>query len=298
MSGRASLAEAVAHGAARLMAAGRPDGEARVDAAVLARHVLQWDLATWLGHHRDLVPSSFAADFDRAITRRAAAEPVAYITGQREFYGRAFRVTPAVLVPRPETELLVERALTVIDGAGATSRPPSALDIGTGSGAIAVTLMAERPAARVAATDISPDALDVARDNAARHGVNTQLTFHEGAFVADAVGPWDLIVSNPPYVADADRGTLAPDVVGHEPHLALFSGADGLTCIREIVRLAPANLVPGGWLLFEFGFGQAHAVRALIDATRELRFLEFIPDLQGIPRVAVARHREPVHGEP
>lgn len=290
MTDAASLTEAVAQAAARLRAAGFTEVEARIDASVLARHALDWDLARWLGHQRDPAPAGFGPVFDALLARRAAREPVAYITGVREFFGRPFRVSPAVLIPRPETEGLVERALVAIDAMGPD---PRVLDIGTGSGAIAVTLAAERPRARVDATDVSAEALAVARDNATRQGVAARVAFRHGAYLAEATGPWDVIVSNPPYVADGDRATLAPDVAGHEPHLALFSGADGLTCIREIVHLAPTYLASGGWLLFEFGFGQADAVRALIDGTPGLTFVELLPDLQGIPRIAVAQESVP-----
>lgn len=285
MTVASSLTEAVAQAVARLSAAGLPEAEARIDASVLARHALGWDLAHWLGHQRDPAPAGFGPTFTALVARREAREPVAYITGVREFFGRAFRVSPAVLIPRPETEGLVERALAAIDAIGPD---PRVLDIGTGSGAIAVTLAAERPQARVDATDISAEALAVARDNAARL-VGPRVAFHHGAYQADAMGPWDVIVSNPPYVAGIDRDTLAPDVAGHEPHLALFAGRDGLACIREIVRLAPAHLAPRGWLLLEFGFGQADAVRDLITATPGLTRVELVPDLQGIPRVAIAR---------
>ena len=143
------------------------------------------------------------------------------------------------------------------------------------------------------ATDVSAGALSVARGNASRLGVAGRVTFAQGAYLAGASDRWDLIVSNPPYVAEASRSTLSPDVVDHEPHLALFADADGLACIREIVRLAPAHLALRGWLLFEFGFGQADAVRGLLAATPGLTLVELVPDLQGIPRVAIARTAHP-----
>ncbi|OYW02702.1 MAG: hypothetical protein B7X11_03585, partial [Acidobacteria bacterium 37-65-4] len=168
-----SIAEHVAHATAVLEAAGLAAADARQDAGVLARHVLRWDLAHWLGHQRDDAPGGFESAFARAIARRAAREPVAYITGEREFYWRSFAVSPAVLVPRPETELLIDAAVEH----AAVFAAPRIVDVGTGSGCIAVTMAAELNRATVVATDISAAALDVAAANAARHGVADRIEF-------------------------------------------------------------------------------------------------------------------------
>ncbi len=277
--------EVVARAAAKLVARGLASVDAEADAAVLARHILNWDLGHWLGHQRDAAAASFATALDATIDRRATHEPVAYITGEREFYGRPFIVSPAVLIPRPETELVIEEAL----GTLAERHPDTGTicDLGTGSGCLAITLALELPNARVIATDISKLALDVARLNAMALGAGDQVQFREGAFFAGATDTYDLIVSNPPYVSDRDRATLMSDVVDFEPATALFSGDDGLDCIRELLRLAPARLKSAGTLIFEFGFGQADGVRALVAAS-PLTLVDLKGDLQGIPRVAIA----------
>jgi release factor glutamine methyltransferase len=281
-----TYSEAVARAAAKLAAAGFERVDADADAAVLARHILQCDLGHWLLHMRDQAEPAFIAALDRAIMRRASREPISYITQSREFYGRSFLVSPAVLIPRPETELIVEVAL----GHGCTGAQVhgcTIADVGTGSGCLGITLALEMPTARVEASDISGPALDVAQMNAALLGVDGRLQFRKGAFFAGSPTVFDVIVSNPPYVAEKDRATLQADVVDFEPPTALFAGTDGLACIRELVRLAPEHLRPGGRLIFEFGFGQADAVDALIRSSR-LIFVAIHKDLQGIPRVAVA----------
>jgi release factor glutamine methyltransferase len=281
-----TYSEAVARAAAKLVTGGFEAVDAEADAAVLARHILKWDLAQWLGHMRDGAELSFVADLDLAIRRRAAREPVAYITGHREFYGRSFLVSPAVLIPRPETELIVELAL-VHGCTGAQVHGCKIADIGTGSGCLATTLALEVPDSRVVATDISRPALEVAQLNATLLGADKRVEFREGAFFAGSPTVFDVIVSNPPYVAERERATLQTDVVDFEPPTALFAGTDGLACIRELVRLAPEHLRHGGRLIFEFGFGQAGAVDALIRSSR-LIFVAIHKDLQGIPRIAVA----------
>lgn len=277
--------EAVARAAAKLVTAGFERVDAEADAAVLARHILTWDLADWLTHMRDAAPEPFVAALDRLIARRAAREPVAYITGEREFYGRSFHVNPAVLIPRPETELLVEQCLARV--AAQQLATPKICDVGTGSGCLAITLAMELPRSQVVATDISSAALGVAQLNASLLDDGDRVEFRHGAYFAGSTTLFDVIVSNPPYVAETERPTLQRDVGDFEPPTALFSGANGLTCIRELVRLAPEHLQPGGTLMFEFGFGQADAVRALIRSSR-LIFVAMHKDLQGIPRVAVA----------
>lgn len=219
------------------------------------------------------------------VKRRRAREPVAYILGEKEFYRRPFRVGSGVLVPRPETEVLVDRALEALPR-GATR----ALDLCTGSGAIAITLAAERPQLQVTATDLSPEALAIARDNAQQLGVAERVELLEG----DLYGalrderPFDLIVSNPPYVAEGDWGSLAPEITQHEPRLALLAGGDGLDIIRRICDGAGARLAPAGVLLMEVGAGQARAVVALLQAAG-LQDARTHDDLAGIARVVQAR---------
>jgi len=288
-----TLAECAKVAADALAAAGFPADEARRDAGVLARQSLGWTLADWAARSRDAAPNGFEARLLAMARRRATHEPVAYITGVREFFGRSFRVTPAVLIPRPETEILVEAVLAIVrsDDADARLDPrvkPVMLDVGTGSGCIAITLALECPSARISATDSSRAALDIARANAdaLRAG---HVEFIETSLVPDRLLPRPtLIVSNPPYVRERDRASLPPDVVQFEPASALFAGEDGLDVIRELIPAAHAALVPGGRLLMEIGFGQAPAVSQAVSESG-LALEKILLDLQGIPRVAIAR---------
>ena len=222
--------------------------------------------------------------FQTLLEQRLRGRPIAHITGVREFWSREFLVTPDVLIPRPETELLVELALARIQP-GQAAR---VADLGTGSGAIAVTLALERPKATVTALDLSPAALNVASQNAARLGADNVRFIASDWFAAlPASEPFDLIVSNPPYVA-ADDPHLAQGDVRFEPLSALASGPDGLDDIRLITRQAPARLKPGGWLLFEHGWDQAEAARELLVAAG-FRTVDSFTDLQGHPRVSGGR---------
>jgi release factor glutamine methyltransferase len=251
----------------------------RVDAQVLLCHVLGVNRAWLAANPFRILTETEDARLDSLVAQRALGAPVAYLVEKREFYGRDFAVGPDVLIPRPETETLIEAALARLgDGA-------SALDLGTGSGVIAVTLACERSHARITATDVSSAALAVARANAKAHGCDAHMSFAEGAWYAAVPGQrFDLVVSNPPYVAAADAHLEEGDL-RFEPRLALTDGsADGLDSIRAIVSGARAHLAPGGWLLFEHGFDQADAAaRLLADAGFAQRLS--IPDLAGIPRV-------------
>lgn len=234
---------------------------AREDAEALLLHALGQSRG-WLFAHAD---DALAVDVQTAIhvliERRAAGEPVAYLTGRRGFWTLDLEVTPATLIPRPETELLVELALERLP----LERALHVADLGTGSGAIALAIASERPQARVIATDQSMDALAVAQRNAQRHGL-ANVAFAQGDWLAPlAGGRFDLIASNPPYIEAADPH-LAQGDLRFEPPAALASGAEGLDAIREIVGEAPAHLVPGGWLLLEHGWNQGEAVRALLHA--------------------------------
>jgi release factor glutamine methyltransferase len=212
---------------------------------------------------------------------------MAYIYGGQAFYGRMFEITPAVLIPRPETELIVEASLELIS----SEVRARVADVGTGSGCLAVTIACERPLARVFAVDVSNDAIDVAQRNVVRHGVNDDVTVGLGDllpdYLADAL--FDLVVSNPPYVPEGERATLQPEVRDYEPAQALFAGPDGLSVIRRLVPAAAQHLKPGGYLIFEIGIGQDAAVRELISATPGLRMIGLRNDLQGIPRTVVAQ---------
>jgi release factor glutamine methyltransferase len=290
-----TFAEWVADASRQLTAAGRDERESRLDAALLARWHLGWPMARWLVNLSEQAPADFATTVAPLIARRARAEPIAYLTGEREFFGRTFRVTPDVLIPRPETELVVEEALTCLTNVRpdpARARPPLVVDVGTGSGCIAITIALEQPSVRVVATDVSEAALAVAMDNARRLDAADRVTFHHGPLLAGWNQPVDLIVSNPPYVAVTDRGTLPDDVVRYEPATALFGGEDGLDVMRALIPAAAAALVPGGWLVIELGLGQADEVQRLIRGAQGLDVVRLRSDLQHILRVVVARRSE------
>jgi release factor glutamine methyltransferase len=218
------------------------------------------------------LPESVEKAFLESVERRRRGEPIAYILGRKEFYSLELEVDPAVLIPRPETELLVDLALG--------RRPSSVLDLGTGSGAIALALKKHLPSATVVAVEASAAALAVARRNALRHDLEVQ--FRHGRWFEPVAGErFDLIVSNPPYVAEGDPHLAE---LRHEPAGALVAGSDGLAAIMEIARGAPSHLLPGGWLLVEHGMGQDEAVRRLLGAAG-LAEMQTWPDLAGIPRV-------------
>lgn len=251
------------------------------EARLLLGHLLG-KTAAWLEAHRD-EPVAVADEYSALVGRRAAGEPVAYLIGVREFYGRDFKVSPDVLIPRPETELLVDIAKSKV-GAGGTAR---ILDLGTGSGCLAVTLALELPGARVTAVDVSPAALEIARTNAARLGA--QVEFIESDwFAALSSRRFDLIVANPPYVAAGDPH-LGEGDLRFEPIGALTDHADGLVAIRRIVSAAPHWLAPNGWLFFEHGYDQGTAVRELLGAA-SFTEIEQHRDLAGIVRAGGGRY--------
>ncbi|HEX6324119.1 MAG TPA: peptide chain release factor N(5)-glutamine methyltransferase [Vicinamibacterales bacterium] len=275
-----TLADLVRQAADRLRGRLSPEQNAALDAEVLARHVLGWDRARWLADAREPAPADFAARFDALVARRASGEPVAYITGTREFWGLEFEVSPAVLVPRPETEVLVEEALKLIDAS--PDGFARVADVGTGSGCIAVALVHSRPLITVVATDVSEQALAVAKRNAARHGVAGRIEFLLAPLL-DGAGPVDLVVSNPPYIGTDDADGVTADVRRHEPHAALFGGEDGLDVIRGLLA-AVRQRTPPPPLLFEFG-GSDAPVRAAVEASG-LTLVAITPDLAGLPRIA------------
>ena len=258
----------------------------RLDAEILVGHALGLPrVKLYLDLDRPLDGAELAA-IKALVVRRRKREPIAYITGVREFYRRSFEVGPSVLIPRPDTETLIERALELLP-VDAAAR---VLDLCTGSGAIALTLAAERPQSHVTATDLSAAALDVARRNAEKLGVSDRCTFLEGDLFAPlpAAARFELIVDNPPYIPEPELETLQPEIQKFEPRLALASGPDGLVHLRRLCAETASYLEPGGSLLFELGAGQAADVLQLLDA-QGLSEVRAHKDLGGIERVVEAR---------
>ena len=234
-----------------------------------------------------------AARYRDLIARRAARHPLQYLTGVQEFWSLAFKVTPAVLIPRPETEGIIEAFLRLCE-----APDPVVVDIGTGSGCLAVTVAKEIPGARVFAGDVSAEALDVARENAAAHGVSSRIEFRRGDLFesfrgagSDLAGRVDFILTNPPYLGDDEFPGLMPEVRDHEPRGALSAGPDPLAVHRRLARESVEFLKPGGYLIAEMGLGQDAALRALYGGQPGLEVTAVLPDLAGIPRVLVARAR-------
>ena len=278
MTERRTVARAIAAAREALLSAGVPAEEAAGDAEMLARHVLGWDFTQFALRRNEPVPDDFDARFMELVARRARREPVSQIVGRREFWGLDFEVTRDVLTPRPETELLVESALAV------TPRDARTLvvDVGTGTGCLAVALATELPSASIIATDVSPAALAVARANATRHHVDDRIRFIE----ADLLPPIehvDLIVSNPPYVAVAEADALPPEVREYEPAVALFAGADGLGVYRRLFAAARIAIQPAGHLIVELGYNQAVDVAAIARA-RGWAVATVRRDVRGIDR--------------
>ena len=286
----ASVARVVEASVNALCAAGFSRDEARQDAVVLARGLLGWSLADWLARSPSEAADDFQVQLSASIERRQRREPVAYILGEKEFYGRPFRVTRDTLIPRPETEGLVDAALEWLQAAGPTERPARIIDVGTGTGCIAVTLALECLDAgivsEIAATDVSKAAVAIARENARRLGA-TDVDFRCGALLAGASDPIDLIVSNPPYVADRDRDTLPADVVAFEPPSALFAGEDGLDVIEALVMAGRQVLSAEGALMIEIGMGQADRVEGLLRSAG-FAAIDTRQDFQGIERIVIA----------
>ena len=259
----------------------------RLDAEVLLSHILQKDRLYLYVHFDQPLSQPELAAFRECVRKRAARIPVAYITGVKEFYGRCFSVSPAVLVPRPETELLVETAVARLKGSNA----PRILDLGTGSGAIAVSVLSEVPEARAIAVDISAEALTVAKGNAVNNGVAGRIEFFQGDLwepVEKMV--FDAILSNPPYIPSSDISGLAPEVQC-EPSLALNGGRDGLDYYRRLLRDGNLYLGPGGFMAFEIGVYQAESIKQLSESSG-LMIDEIIPDYAGIERVVVLTSRK------
>lgn len=280
-----SIAEAILQGSNKLRKAGVPD--ARREAGSLLAFLIDKDRTYILSHAEDSISDEQAGLFQEFIEARSQGEPAQYIIGRQDFYGLEFEVTPAVLIPRPETELLIETALKLVSHENAIS----ICDVGTGSGCIAITLLKQLPLARALALDVSSPALEISKRNAARHLVSDRIEF----LLSDCFGAldqqqFDLIVSNPPYVAEKAVPTLQREVRDFEPRVALTAGADGLDVIRRLLKEATNFLMPSGHLLFEIGFDQHVAVEELIDSSI-WELLDIHQDLQGIPRTVALQKK-------
>jgi release factor glutamine methyltransferase len=272
-----SAGEALQAARARLAAVSK---NPRRDAELLLSHLLGWDQAALLTHPERVLSAVEADEFESMLGRRLASEPVQYITGVQEFLGLPFEVSPAVLIPRPETEHLVEAVLERFS----RESSPRIVDVGTGSGAIAVALAHAIPQSRVTAVDLSSAALEVAQRNAERHGVLERVTLLQSDLLAAVGTDFDVVVSNPPYIADGE--VLEPQVFNYEPRSALYAGPTGLEIYERLIPQARRVLKPQGWLMLEIGYGQSEALRKLLSDWNEVGFLD---DLQGIPRVVQAK---------
>lgn len=282
----ASVAHARRALAEQFRAAGIESPE--LDARILIGHALGLDHTGLALAAAQQIPDAAVTQIGQFAARRLAGEPVARIVGQKEFWGLPFIVTPAVLVPRPDTETIVELALELLDRRGARTQLLRIADLGTGSGAILLALLSELPNANGAGTDIEPDTLAVARANAQRLHLSDRASFVESDYGAELTGPFDLIVTNPPYVASADIATLERDVRGHDPRRALDGGADGLAAYRAIAADAPRLLAPGGLLVVEIGAGQQRDVEFLL-TNAGLAIAAVRHDLSGIARALAVR---------
>lgn len=260
--------------------------EPRRESAALLSFALGRDRTFLHAHPEYVLSDAELSTFSHAVKRRAGHEPLQYITGRQEFWRLEFKVTPDVLIPRPETEILVEAAIERLHGLQA----PRFCEVGIGSGCISVSILHSVKDARGTATDISPAALIVAEANAARHGVVERLELVNASIFDTVTGQFDLVVSNPPYVPDADIASLQAEVRDHEPSVALSGGGSGRDIISQLVEQSPRVLRPGGSLLMEIGFDQGDRVRSLFE--RDVwQSVEIMPDLQGIPRIVNARVR-------
>jgi len=275
---------AIREGTERLQARAR--GDARLDAETLMMHVLGRNKAYLYAHPEVELACGELNHYHEALQRRAAGEPLQYITGHQEFWGLDLLVTPAVLVPRRETEHAVEAALELLR----EIKSPRVIDVGTGSGCIALALASELPGASLDAVDISNDALEVARKNAKRLNLLDRVAFSQsdllGSYLNGAPA-FDMVVSNPPYVGNSEADKLQVEVREHEPHCALFGGGvEGLDIYRRLIPQAARVLKPGGWLVMEIGYTQEQAIRDLLKDWKDVRC---VPDLRGIPRVVIAK---------
>ena len=284
-----TLAEAINNAANLLSTAGITN--ARLDAEVLLSHIITKDRVWLITHRDDVLDDDHQRDFADVVQRRTRREPLQHIIGNQEFWGLEFIVSPDVLIPRPETEFIIEAALAIVQDRNTLVR---IIDLCTGSGCIAVSLAKELTAARIIATDASEKALAIARENTRRHGVSEHIRFLLGDLFEpleelDIRGQIDIIVSNPPYVQAGDLSTLQPEVRDYEPEMALIAGPEGTEMAKRIIQRAPEYLKKNGTLIMEMGLGQAEALTRMVEATGAFGNLERVKDLAGIERVIVAR---------
>ena len=273
-----------------LISAGIRQNDATGDAEFLARHALGWDRSTYFSRRQEPSPAEFKTDYELLVLRRVQREPVSAITGHREFWGLSFEVSPDVLTPRPETELVVEQSLRTFENH--PRAPIRIIDVGTGSGCLAIALAHEFPESHIVGTDVSAEAIKVAKRNADLYQLSRRITWVQCSYLEgfapnhQAVSGIDLIVANLPYVPSAATQVLSPEVKDHDPLVALDGGVDGLNPLRALMAEAPDHLISGGRLIVEFGAGQEDKVNALIAETPQLTLLNIVGDLSGIPRVA------------
>ena len=274
------LQEALNSGIQRLTAA--QAGSPRMNAEVLLMFTLGCDRAHLYAHPERALTDDEMSRYNDALSQRAQGIPSQYITGHQEFWGMDLIVSPAVLIPRPETEHLIETALPLTR----SMDRPRIVDVGTGSGCIALALAKELPQAEIHATDISPEALEIAKANAARHGFDMRIQFHQLDLLANLGGKFDLVVSNPPYVGESEEDQVQLEVRKFEPRNAVFAGPAGIEVIERLVFQARSSLKAGGWLIFEISGTIVDQVRRALSDWDEVRITN---DLQGIPRVATAK---------
>ena len=277
-----TVGDAIGFGATTLDESDCASRDTCADATLLLRHVLNIPLAEIYACRERPLSREQTEQFNALIRQRAQGKPIQYITGEQEFFGLPFHVTPDVLIPRPETEHLVEAAIARLKD----FESPRIVDVGTGSGAIAVAVAHALPQCEMTALDISPASLKVAEKNAQRNGVADRIRFLQSDLLA-AVGneTFDAVLSNPPYIAERERKTLPKEVRDYEPAQALFAGKTGLELYQRLIPAAQSQLAPAGWLMMEIGHSQRDPVRALL---RDWADVDFVADLQGIPRVVVA----------
>lgn len=280
-----NVRQAIQTGIERLQS--EPIGPPRMAAEALLMHAVGRDRAFLHAHPEYELTQKEEREFETAVAKRASGIPLQYITGHQEFWGLDFVVTPAVLIPRPETEHLVESALRLIRESGIER--PRIIDVGTGSGCIILSLAHDVKNAELHAVDISNPALQVARENAERQRLTDRVKFHEGDLLTNflgAPGYFDFVLSNPPYVGRSEADKVQREVREHEPEVAVFGGEQGLDIYERLIPQAHQVLKPGGYLLLEIGYSIEEPVRNLLEAWNEVRA---VPDLQGIPRVVIAR---------
>jgi release factor glutamine methyltransferase len=280
-----TISQAIAEGVRRLHASGI-DQERRT-AGLLLCHAIGIDRTHLLTKSEEEIDDAKYNIYLGLLERRAAGEPVQYLTGHQEFYGLDFTVTPDVLIPRSETEFLIEQVLKIVDNQKLDQ--PLIVDVGTGSGCIAVTLAVNIPNARLITTDVSARALNVARDNAAKHRVIDRIEFLEGDLLGPLAnrgleGSVEIIASNPPYVDEALKSSIQREVREWEPHAALFGGVDGVEFYRRLLRDCLEFLKIGGYLVVEIGYGQLEVIKRMVETSSSLKIVEVINDLQDIPR--------------